>query len=330
MGNGIIFKLKLIFVPCVENNYRPKFLESRVLSYYLIALLLLKLVIVPVLVYFPKTVFFADITKAALVSLTNSEREALGVQPLKENSELDRAALLKAQDILANDYFSHYSPTGTSPWYWFGQAGYNYDFAGENLAIGFLDSEEVSQAWMLSPSHRANVLSSNYEEIGIAVVKGEFQGGETTVVVQLFGSPKTVRAPVKAPETVTEAPAETEEIALEPAAAEEEVLPAETVSPAEAAEPTSSPEETQDVKGNFAFNLLSFFSSDYYNIVQLIVYGSLILIIASLLINILVRFDIQYKDLIFKALGFTALLILFILLDKGAVTQLIPHNFSIY
>lgn len=111
-----------------------------------------------------------------------------GLPPLSENPVLDRAAALKAADMMQKNYFAHTSPDGTDPWHWFKVSGYNYRFAGENLAIGYVDSQEVNQAWLDSPTHRANILNRNYKEIGIAVLQGSFQGAKTTVVVQEFGT----------------------------------------------------------------------------------------------------------------------------------------------
>ena len=156
MSEEIFRKLKLIFIPCRDNKYRPKFLGSKFLFYYALVLLLLKLIIIPFFLYFPKTVFFADLAKTNLVGLTNTTREYFGFQALKENQALNEAAYLKAKDMIEKGYFAHYSPEGITPWYWLKKIGYNYKSAGENLAIGFLDSEQVYRAWMDSSSHKAN------------------------------------------------------------------------------------------------------------------------------------------------------------------------------
>ncbi|PIT94600.1 hypothetical protein COT96_03040, partial [Candidatus Falkowbacteria bacterium CG10_big_fil_rev_8_21_14_0_10_38_22] len=152
MVQKILSKFKLIFIPCKENRYRPKVLDTKFLLYYLIFLFTLKILIIPFIIYFPKSIFFAEITNNAIIEFTNQERQLTGLSFLKENPVLDQAAYLKAQDILEKSYFSHKSPEGISPWYWFKKAGYDYKFAGENLAIGFLDSEEVINAWYDSPS----------------------------------------------------------------------------------------------------------------------------------------------------------------------------------
>ena len=63
--------------------------------------------------------------------------------------------------------------------------------------------------------------------------------------------------------------------------------------------------------------------------IQIIIYGFLGLIILALMINIFVRFDVQHWELILKAFGFIAVLVLFILIDKGVIIKLIPHHFLI-
>ena len=90
--------------------------------------------------------------------------------------------------MLKNGYFAHTSPAGATPWKWFDQVGYDYMYAGENLAIDFSTGEDVHQAWMNSSGHRANILNSHYRDIGIAVVSGEFNGRTTTIVIQHFGA----------------------------------------------------------------------------------------------------------------------------------------------
>jgi len=95
------------------------------------------LVIWHFLIGFPQNEFYADLTKSSLVDLTNRNRATFNLPPLKESPQLDAAAYLKALDMEKNGYFAHTSPTGITPWYWFDQVGYNYRYAGENLAIGF-------------------------------------------------------------------------------------------------------------------------------------------------------------------------------------------------
>lgn len=171
----------------------------------------------------------STVLPAVVVDLTNDERADNNAVPLRRNATLDRAAQLKAQHMANNEYFAHYAPDGTSPWYWFDTAGYRYAHAGENLAIHFTDSAEVVDAWMKSPSHRKNIVDGKFTEIGVGTAKGEFDGFDTVYVVQLFGTPAA--APVATPEPVTTQPAAAAEApAVEVVAVDSEVVAVEETS----------------------------------------------------------------------------------------------------
>lgn len=131
-----------------------------------------------------------------VASLTNEQREKYAVSPLSRSAVLDQAARLKAEHMASEEYFAHNSPGGITPWYWFDRVGYVYAYAGENLAVHFQDSDEVVKAWMNSPTHKANVIGSQYTEIGIGTAKGRYQGYDTVFVVQLFGTPAQKPVPV--------------------------------------------------------------------------------------------------------------------------------------
>lgn len=136
---------------------------------------------------FGYNIAYAQISENRLVNLANQERTVNGLNSLEVNSLLYFAAKSKAEDMLKNSYFEHYSPSGKSPWDFIISADYNYQMAGENLAIDFTQTDNVHNAWMNSPSHRANILKSKYEHIAVAAVEGDFLGRKTTVVVEMFG-----------------------------------------------------------------------------------------------------------------------------------------------
>ncbi|PJE50380.1 MAG: hypothetical protein COV29_04395 [Candidatus Yanofskybacteria bacterium CG10_big_fil_rev_8_21_14_0_10_36_16] len=123
-----------------------------------------------------------------IITKTNIVRANNNLPPLNANVELDLAASKKLQDMISNGYFAHISPEGTTPWFWIKNSGYKYVYAGENLAIGFTEAEATVEAWFESPSHRENLLNSNYDEIGVAVGKVEnLDGYSGILVVQMFG-----------------------------------------------------------------------------------------------------------------------------------------------
>ncbi|NTW46381.1 MAG: hypothetical protein HGB18_05055 [Candidatus Moranbacteria bacterium] len=125
---------------------------------------------------------------AEAISLANREREHRGIATLTENRDLDRAAELKLADMKKGGYFAHTSPSGLSPWSFMDRAGYGYRYAGENLAIHFTDPESEHSAWMKSEKHCQNILDPRFREIGMAVGKTFFEGRDTMIVVEMFGT----------------------------------------------------------------------------------------------------------------------------------------------
>lgn len=108
----------------------------------------------------------------AACELVNEERQANGLEPLEISAELSVKARIKAQDMRDNNYFSHTSPTYGSPFAMMQSLGITYRTAGENIAMGYQVAEAVVEAWMNSPSHRANILSASYDTMGIGHTDG--------------------------------------------------------------------------------------------------------------------------------------------------------------
>lgn len=102
-----------------------------------------------------------------VVSLVNEERGKAGLAPLAALDSLNKVAAAKATDMRANNYFSHTSPTYGSPFEMMSAFGVTYSYAGENIAMGQRTPEEVMKAWMNSPGHKANILSKNFNYIGV-------------------------------------------------------------------------------------------------------------------------------------------------------------------
>ncbi len=171
MGKGVLDKLKLLVVAVLLIiiasfgafflQYREKLLDS-----------------------------LSAIYASVLVNLANKDRVLQNASELKVNALLQNAAQMKADDMAKNGYFAHNTPDGKTPWYWIEKAGYKYRYAGENLAVNFVESEEVHRAWAASPTHWLNIINPKYTEIGIATSTGMYKGAQAVFVVQMFGSPK--------------------------------------------------------------------------------------------------------------------------------------------
>ncbi|MFA5348894.1 MAG: CAP domain-containing protein [Candidatus Paceibacterota bacterium] len=183
-----IGKLKEYFVPDDKNQLRPYLLRKKtVILVFLVVSLVELLFILSIFNIIPFSKFLATIFPNVLVDLTNTARQEHSLHILKPNFLLEQAAQLKANDMAQKGYFSHNSPEGTTPWHWFDEVGYPYTYAGENLAVNFSDSGVLHQAWLDSPSHKANIVNANFTEIGIGTATGMYKEREAVFVVQLFG-----------------------------------------------------------------------------------------------------------------------------------------------
>ena len=114
--------------------------------------------------------------------LINKERTAKGLSALKVDSEVQRVAKIKAQDMVSGGYFSHNSPTYGSPFDILQSFKVSYKTAGENIAGNSSNSGAVN-AWMNSSGHKSNILNSSFTHTGIGVVSSSKYG---KIYVQMF------------------------------------------------------------------------------------------------------------------------------------------------
>lgn len=114
--------------------------------------------------------------------LVNKQRTDNGLKALKVDSNLQKVAKEKANDMVKNNYFAHNSPTYGSPFDMMKKFGISYKSAGENLA-GNSTGKRAVDAWMNSEGHRANILNSSFNYTGVAVVESSKYG---RIYVQMF------------------------------------------------------------------------------------------------------------------------------------------------
>ena len=118
--------------------------------------------------------------EAKVIELVNAERTSRGLSALSMSSEASKAADVRAKEIVTK--FSHTRPDGSSCFTVLSQMGVSYKKAGENIAYGQNSPEEVVKAWMNSPSHRENILSTGFNEIGVS----SYKVGSTIYWTQMF------------------------------------------------------------------------------------------------------------------------------------------------
>lgn len=176
------------FIPHPVHKRRATLLSMQAIWIYSALILSVFLFVKAVPKVLPGVLGYAtSISTLELLEQTNALRAKNGLPALKMNTQLSEAANKKAAHMFQEGYWAHISPDGVKPWEFILGEQYDYAYAGENLAKNFNTSEQVISAWFNSETHRENLLSSNYEDIGFAVVNGVMDGYETTLVVQMFG-----------------------------------------------------------------------------------------------------------------------------------------------
>src|SRR3989344_5665878 len=314
--------------------------KSNLLLYFVLIILALKIIAIGIHVPMVQNFFFADITKIDLVTLLNENRQSLGLGTLKESETLNQVAMEKALDMVKNGYFSHESPSGLTPWFWFKKVGYIYKYAGENLAVGFADSKTVYDAWFNSPSHKANLLNANYTEVGTAVVTG-FQGN-AILVVQEFGNPLTKPVLVQAPKPTPKPKAPSVPLVVEktnqntvietiPAVQDTAPAPETTVIPKQvlggSTEYIAPPDNIR--KDTFYYRFLNFAIYQYSALLEYLSSALLILIIFSIMFNIFLKVEHFNEILMIRGVVLILLLVASISIDKNMISQIVSHQIII-
>ena len=301
--------LKKHFIPHVGNDHRPHFLRKKNIQNVVAVVLFLEIFtfLIPTLSRINMEGGMAAVLPAVLADLTNEERQSQNLETLTVSPILNKAAEMKAQDMATYGYFAHTSPEGKTPWYWLEQVGYKYQYAGENLAINFSDSKDVTSAWMASPTHKANIVKGNYTEIGTGVATGMYEGRETVFVAQVYANP--IVEEETNPQIIKEV---VKEITPEIAVAEKKanVLGAETVVNTKIKEATIPVEVSTETSGNITAELSPIKNPtalqkaiasprNSTNTIFYIIFG---IVTLSLLLNILIKIKHHHPDLIINGL----------------------------
>jgi hypothetical protein len=230
-----LMRLRHLFLPNKKNNFHPAALRPAGLAIFLSLIVAAQLSYNVFSAHQMQVLGYAiDINTSDIGALSNQQRTNAGLPALNLNAQLNSAALAKANDMFAKDYWAHNAPDGKTPWQFIQEAGYSYVYAGENLAMDFNTSNGVVSGWMGSPEHRANILNTNYQDVGYAVVNGTLQGEQTTLVVAEYGS----QAAAPAPAPAAQATAPPTPVVTQPAAAPEATETPTTVT----TQPTATPQ----------------------------------------------------------------------------------------
>lgn len=137
--------------------------------------------------------YTSDARVEKLLEETNKQRSENGLPALRLDTNLDQAAQRKASDMVSRNYWSHTTPDGQQPWTFIKNSDYTYAKAGENLAYGFPSSDATVLGWMNSETHRENMLSKEYVDVGFGFADSSnfVSKGPETVVVAFYATPNT-------------------------------------------------------------------------------------------------------------------------------------------
>ena len=108
---------------------------------------------------------------AQVAELVNAERAKAGLPALQLQTDLTRAANVRAREI--KQKFSHTRPDGSNFSSVLAEQGISYRMSGENIAYGQSSPQAVMEGWMNSSGHRANILNSNFKNIGVGLYQDE-------------------------------------------------------------------------------------------------------------------------------------------------------------
>ncbi|WP_168193802.1 S-layer homology domain-containing protein [Lysinibacillus sp. SGAir0095] len=114
---------------------------------------------------------YSDKWVKEVIGLVNEERAKAKLPALVEDKQLCQIAVVKAQDFIKRDYFSHSSVFYGQPWDLAAVFDYQFTSLGENIAKNFYTPKSVVTAWMNSDSHKENIMRSQYTNIGVGIRK---------------------------------------------------------------------------------------------------------------------------------------------------------------
>lgn len=121
-----------------------------------------------------------------IIRLVNVERKKRGLKSLKQEKNLQQMTYLRNYDMAKENYFAHISPKYGRWANFLYSSEYKFDFAGENIAAGFVTAKAFVKAWMDSPTHRANILEPKFKKIAVGVSSGASKSYFKTYATQWF------------------------------------------------------------------------------------------------------------------------------------------------
>ena len=313
---NILELLHHYIVPSHRNGHHPHILRHRVVVCVLAFAILVEFgALAQSLFVFRSDNMIGAVLPGVVASLTNDARVSNNRVPLSVSMLLTKAAQNKADDMVSKGYFSHAGPDGAMPWVWIDGVGYQYEYAGENLAVNFIDSDKLVEAWLASPEHRANILKPSYTEIGIGMATGTYQGREAVFVVQFFALPASKNVVFARADTIS--PSISPPIATTAAVQSQEISTSSSTATAKALVLGASTQVVDSHKGILRlFDNVRGSPVTYANIVlvSLLVFFTVLFVLGSIL-----GARLPHPSAMVNGLTLAALLFGFVLINKSTM-----------
>ncbi len=314
--------IKKYFIPHADNNYHPHILHTKRAIFYGLVFMAAKIIVVAFVLLLPVEVFVLPDVLAEeqkqIIALTNELRKENNLPALAVAPKLDVSAQNKAMDMSENSYFAH-EQDGKTLSYWLSGANYGYQTAGENLAVGFNTAKGIVNAWKNSPTHYANLLDTEYSDVGVGLSGGVYKDKPTIFIAQHLAQPLTI-AKTPTPKKIASSPKltlsapppeTTKEITIPDNATSSVLAATANIAPPDVAETepiidTSAP--TPIDKYIQAKKTLSSVTN-LFDISQKIYFFAIIFFGLALLVNIFVEIRKQHPHVIAQTCGLLGLLV---------------------
>ena len=316
---------KKYFIPHEENNYHPHFLHTKRTVFYGLVFSLVKVVMVTFVILLPTEVFVLPDVLAEeqrqIVKLTNEVRIDRGLPVLVVATKLETSSQNKANDMAEKEYFAHTQGNQTVS-AWLKSVGYKYETAGENLAVGYSTAEDIVNAWKNSPSHYANLIDTDFIELGVGLAGGVYNNQPTVFIAQHLASPLSfeestkdpvsVVAEVKNEKIVVEKPTETEVITTEISETSDtstSVLSTKVENVSPTANPVMNLEAPTPIDKYIQSKSVLSPITSIFKVSKNIYLGAICFFIFALLLSVFYEIHKKHPHVIFQTSGLIALLI---------------------
>ena len=119
----------------------------------------------PILI--PNTDPGVEFFESEMLRLVNDYRLSRGLSALTPSTRLGDAARAHSRHMIQHRFVSHITPEGLEPSDRVDEAGIVWDMVAENVGSARSTPQTMFEAWLRSPTHRANIESDRFTYAGV-------------------------------------------------------------------------------------------------------------------------------------------------------------------